>query len=266
MGENVNCLRLQHVMFWGGVVGWCLVLAWGTLLPVAAAETGVVMEEVSYTTEDNLTIYGSWIRPQPKEPAAAPAPAVILLHDYGFDRRDWSVLIPDLVQRGISVLAIDLRGHGKSTEGGQRIAQGDVASAAAYTLQHGYKDVLGALEWVQKQKTVQPKQISLVGAGLGGDIAYFCARKFSKRLRSTVVISPSIESISEGSFADSAARAILICASSGDANGSSMIAAESMVNFSAQPKKLVVYQSAAHGLALFYKHPELKLEILGWLR
>lgn len=248
---------------------WISVLAvvlWGTISGAAAAAE-LVMQEIAYRTEDKVTIAGSWVTPSLQENTPPPSRAVILLHDYGFDRRDWGIVIPDLIQRGYAVLAIDLRGHGKSTEGGTRISRDSAAaSGTMYTLDTGYKDVLGALQWVQSQKNIRRDQISLIGLGLGADITYFCARKFGKQLRSAIIISPSIQAIADGSFTGQRARGVLFCASTGDANGSSMMAAETMSNFSDQPKKVVVYQSNAHGLALFYKHPELLQEILAWLQ
>jgi hypothetical protein len=71
--------------------------------------------------------------------------------------------------------------------------------------------------------------------------------------------------LTEGSFTDTTPRGILFCASTGDASGSSMMAAESLVNFTESPKKILVYQSNAHGLAMFYKHPDMAPEILVWL-
>jgi hypothetical protein len=92
------------------------------------------------------------------------------------------------------------------------------------------------------------------------------ARQLAKQIRSAVVISPSPAAVSEGSFiSDTAARAVLFCASSGDATGSSMMAAESLANFTDSPKKVVIYPSNAHGLSMFYKHPEITREILSWL-
>jgi hypothetical protein len=44
------------------------------------------------------------------------------------------------------------------------------------------------------------------------------------------------------------------------------MAAESLVNFTEPPKKVLLYQSNAHGLAMFYKHPDMAPEILVWLR
>lgn len=234
--------------------------------PVFAEEVELGMEEVSYTTKDNVTIYGSWVVSQSKEKKPPKTPVVILLHDYGFDRRDWGIFIPDLVRHGYKVLAIDLRGHGKSTDGGGRQSGKYSPSVASSLMQAGYLDVQAALEWVARRKDTKTKDISLVGVGLGADIVYSCAGMLRKKIKASVVISPSLSAITSGSFTQNTPRAILFCASARDAQGSTMIAVESLANFTDDPKKVVIYDSAAHGLAMFYKHPEIKWEILAWLK
>jgi pimeloyl-ACP methyl ester carboxylesterase len=233
---------------------------------VFAEEVELFMQEVSYTTSDKVTIYGSWVVPQSQGEKHTKSPAVILLHDYGFDRRDWGIFIPDLVRQGYHVLAIDLRGHGKSTEGGNRLSESHSPLTRSYLLQVGYLDVQAALEWISRQKDTNPKNISVIGVGLGADLAYFCSGKFRKKIRTSVVISPSFAAVTDTNFVDATPRSVLFCASTKDANGSSMMAAESLSNFTNDPKRIVIYDSAAHGLVMFYKHPEIKQEILAWLR
>ena len=232
---------------------------------VAAENVDLVMQEVSYPTSDRVTIYGSWIVPQSKGAKRPAAPVVILLHDYGFDRRDWGVFIPDLVQQGYNVLAIDLRGHGKSTEGGQRLADPNSSATGSNFLQIGYLDVQGALAWIARRNDADRKHISVIGVGLGADLAYICWGKFPNKIRTTVAISPSFSAVTESSFVHSAPRSILFCAATKDSKGASRMAVESLANFTADPKRIVIYDSAAHGLAMFYKHPEMKREILAWL-
>jgi len=225
------------------------------------------MQEMSFVTEDNVTISGSWIVPESSEPSSKKYPVVILLHDYGFDRRDWGIFIPDLVQHGFGVLALDLRGHGKSIGSGVRASGAYSFGTSATFLSLGLVDIQGALEWLKKQNNVNMKAIALMGVGAGGDLAYQGARQLARQIHSAIVISPSPSALTEGTFiSDRPPRAVLFCASSGDSSGSSMMAAESLANFTELPKKVVIYQSNAHGLSMFYKHPEIAQEILTWLR
>jgi pimeloyl-ACP methyl ester carboxylesterase len=244
-----------------------LIMVWGWRLPSAAEHVDLHMQEIALTTPDQVVIAGSWITAAGWESEPKKRPAVILLHDFGLDRRDWGVFIPDLVNQGFQVLALDLRGHGQSTQAGARESGAYSFGTSSAFLDAGLRDVQGAVQWLKKRTDVNAKAISIIGAGAGGDLAYVAARQFGPRqIKSAIVISPSPSALTEAPFiADSAARGVLFCVSTGDSNGSAMLAAESLANFTAAPKKVVVYASQARGLSMFYKHPEMGAEILAWL-
>ena len=56
------------------------------------------------------------------EPSARPAPAVVLVHMYGRSKEDWDRFAQTLEDAGIIALAIDLRGHGRSSGSNARFA------------------------------------------------------------------------------------------------------------------------------------------------
>jgi len=225
-----------------------------------AGELELTMQDISLTTQDNVIVAGSWIVPQVEEHSKKRRPAVILLHDYGFNRRDWGIFIPDLIQQGYNVLAIDLRGHGQS-KGGKNPSTPSVE----YLMDVGHLDIAAAVQWLRAQKNTDKKAITLVGVGIGADLAYFSSGKYRKQIKASVVISPSYAAVIDGDFIGTKAQTILFCVSAKSQQGTSMLAAETLSNFTEDPKKLVIYNSSAHGFALFYKHPEIKQEILGWL-
>ncbi len=260
-------LRLMGSLMLCGLMLSGLMLSLGCFFAASAQEPELIMQEITFTTQDDVTLSGSWIVADGSDTASTKSPAVILVHDYGLDRRDWGIFIPDLVEQGLRVLAIDLRGHGQSIAAGIRQGGDYSFSTSSSFLSTGLLDIEGAVRWLKKRGDVNAKAISLVGVGAGGDLAYIAARQLGRRqIRSAVVISPSLSALTEGDFiADSPARAVLFCVSSGDSSGSSMMAAETLSNFTDSPKKVLVYTSNAHGLSMFYKHPEIALEILAWL-
>src|SRR5687767_13271715 len=68
---------------------------------------------VTFVTSDGVTI-GATLRPG----GDRRAPAVILVHQLATDREEWAPVIAKLAEPpGLTVLAIDLRGHGESTAG-----------------------------------------------------------------------------------------------------------------------------------------------------
>ena len=105
---------------------------------------------VSFATDDGGTIYADHYGTGKK--------GVVLVHGGRFSKESWSKQASVLVKEGFRVLAIDLRGRGRSTGPGQ----GDVFTAPLYL------DVLAAVRYLRANGT---KSVSLVGGSLDGGAA-----------------------------------------------------------------------------------------------
>ncbi|PID56877.1 hypothetical protein CSB45_09430 [candidate division KSB3 bacterium] len=222
------------------------------------------MEEVSFSSADGANVSGSWIVPVPPPGSTQKQrwPVVVLLHDYGMNRRDWNVLIPDLIQAKFAVLALDLREHGQ---------QGSVGAAPAssesmeYALKSGVSDVKACLKWLKSQKNVDAGRIGLAGIGIGSEITYLSSGFFKKKIKAAVVICPSYSAVVDWKFAGVEPQGILFCSASKSQQGMAMFAAQTLANFTKAPKRTIEYNSAACGIAMFYKHPGIKRAILDWM-
>ncbi len=107
-----------------------------------------IPEQVEFTTADGGRISADWY-PGGKR-------AVILAHGAIFNKESWRAQAKQLVSAGISVLAINFRGYGKSIAGKNKSAlEEDVLGAVNYLNELGYDTV------------------SVLGASMGGDA---CAR------------------------------------------------------------------------------------------
>lgn len=116
-------------------------------------------EDVRIPSRDpGIEIAGWWVPANPAD-SGTPARTVIVVHGFTACRHDHAVLLPAgmLHKAGFSVLLIDLRDHGDSTREDGRFAGGT----------DEYRDVLGAWDWVQSEKGVDPRSIGLVGVSLG---------------------------------------------------------------------------------------------------
>ena len=119
-------------------------------------------------------------------------PAAILLHMWERDRYDWLKLIPELQKANYVVMAIDLRGHGKSLyrSNGKRI------TSDVYTNLPNMKyDAIAAYQFAGRQKIVDPEKISVMGASIGAIVAvkFAYATMFMKNMpiNSLTLISPA---------------------------------------------------------------------------
>lgn len=133
--------------------------------PLAATEPSST--PVSFTTPDGFTIKGTLTIPTsgPKR-----HPVVILAPQFGQTRDSFAPLAERLNARGIATLALDLRGHGESTDkGGAPVAVTDdfMASAKAVGFDKIPADLAQAAAWVRKQHGIDRRRVGLAGASLG---------------------------------------------------------------------------------------------------
>lgn len=118
-------------------------------------------------------------------------PTVVLLHSIGYSSDNWGQLIPDLNNAGYAVIAIDLRGHGKSV-----LDSGFHQKSWVYFTTKTYQkipsDVVAVLNQAQKQsRVVSLDNLAIVGADLGANAAVLVAKELKKKPKALVLISPS---------------------------------------------------------------------------
>jgi len=180
-----NLLTLAYAWLAGS--GW----AWAQEPPAP--------QRVTFTTQDGVKIVGDFYDAGAggdQKPAF-----VILLHMYMKDRTSWAPLIPELTRSRISVLAIDLRGHGESTEVVEVTPPADEEEAAQppdeereteeetpkgptgsdlvervkardkKVFKAMTEDVWSAYEWLAKSGKVDLARFGLVGASVGCTVA-----------------------------------------------------------------------------------------------
>jgi dienelactone hydrolase len=121
---------------------------------------------MSLTTPDGFVLKGTLAIPA----QAGPRPVVLLAHAFGTDSSGWKVLLDDLAARGIATLALDLRGHGKSTKKGEAtlaVTEDFKASSAAVGFDRIPADLAQAAAWVRRQPRIDGHRLGLAGASLG---------------------------------------------------------------------------------------------------
>ncbi|HEV2472387.1 MAG TPA: alpha/beta fold hydrolase [Chthonomonadales bacterium] len=143
-----------------------------TILKQAATAAAGGPVTISYKTSDGWTIVGDLYRPM--HPSKE---AVLLLHERGGSGQDWSELCRALATAGITALAIDQRGAGRSTSGpggtgsnAPRRTSGDIAAAVAQLARYG--------------------AMGLCGASYGANNALIYAAAHPRQIRSVVLYSP----------------------------------------------------------------------------
>jgi dienelactone hydrolase len=145
-------------------------------LPALLATAQAATTEMSLTTQDGYTLYGTLTVPD----GMGRHPVVILAHQFRSDRNGWAPLAAKLQARGLATLALDLRGHGASTDqAGVKVAvTGDfLPSARLVGLDQIPSDLALAANWVRKQKGVNGRRVGLAGSSVGAFASLLAAPK-----------------------------------------------------------------------------------------
>jgi dienelactone hydrolase len=140
----------------------CLLAPLASLVVSAAPGT----TEMVLTSPDGFALKGTLTLPAAK----GKVPVVILAHQFRSDRTGWTPLAERLAARGIGTLALDLRGHGASTQkdGAEVTVSSDFGpSAKAVGFERIPADLVQAATWLRKQPGVDGRRIGLAGSSVG---------------------------------------------------------------------------------------------------
>lgn len=186
MGTAMILHGLAHLLLCGGfpIAAWAQTTARPTTQP----------QTLQLETSDGVQLAATFYPPVSAGggggTAPAAAPVAILLHDLDGSQRTVTTLATGLQQRGIAVVAPDLRGHGGSLEGTGPGATGKLASKSlrrpdfeAMARSRGGRirdqaavrgDVEAVAAWIREQAatgTLDADRLFVIGSGLGAAVA-----------------------------------------------------------------------------------------------
>lgn len=207
---------------------------------------------VTFETPDGVELAGSWM-PVAGQPDA---PAVLLVHAFSRDRREWDPFVPAFREKGLAVLTLDLRGHGESTR--KKSGRIQVTPRLLKDPRAFPRDVETACQWL----LARTRKAGVAGWQVGANLAVLATA--NGWAQAGVAISPSTTNLAElsGSRATKP-RSTLVIASVGDPGREA--SARSLVADGEGAKKLIVYPGAEHARTLLEKHQEAADETVAWL-
>lgn len=151
------------------------------------ADSGADYEEVAFSPRgwDEITLRGWWLQ------ADESAPTIIWLHGLDSNKGSRIEVVAGLRGAGFNVLAFDFRGHGES----------DKAPMGAAI--HEQDDVLGAIDWLARERGVLIDRVGLLGISYGSAIAILTAAR-TPDIRAVMADSPfaSLTELMTGEAAD----------------------------------------------------------------
>jgi pimeloyl-ACP methyl ester carboxylesterase len=230
----------------------------GTATSIAASSGKVVQ----LTTSDQVKLIGDWNAPANGE---AKFPAVILVHGFGQDRRQWDGFVKDsLVPAGFAALTFDLRGHGGSND----------KAGAPLSPQPNWRsdpqqfplDIQAAIQWIKSRNDVDLNRIALIGSDLGAELAFLASGKYEE-VRSAIAISGDVGNAAAltKSIPDFQPHSILYIATQGDSQGAS--SAREFEKRTGFPVRVQIFENSdARGAKILQDVPEAAGLIVDWLK
>lgn len=189
-----------------------------------------------------------------------PGPGMLLIHQCNMDRTSWTNISTALVDAGIHVLTLDLRGFGDSEGEG-------ISSGFPMLLQKSAGDSDMALEYLSSQSGVDVARLGVGGASCGGMIlADLAARR--PGVKALMLLSSPPSETAVQNMADTPGLAVFGAATEDDPVTRGVAdALRGAVAGSKHPHSIAkIYAGTEHGLPMFETNPDLEPQLLDWLK
>lgn len=216
-------------------------------------------ERVSFPTRDGVTIVGDW------QPVPSLQGATILLHMMPETRQSWASMQRALAKKNIASVAIDLRGHGESTqmEDGQIM---DFRQFPDTEHQNYILDATAAMDWL-RGKGMTLDRIYVVGASIGANAALALLADEPK-LAGAVVFSPRMDyrgidlSVDIGNILP---HQSVLCIAAEDDPEPFADTKQMFEEVASEDKVFLPYKVAGHGTAILNADSSLADKIATWV-
>jgi pimeloyl-ACP methyl ester carboxylesterase len=196
-------------------------------------------------------------------------PLIVLIHGLSSDHLAWGDLPATLVKSGYSVFALDLRGHGKSTE---TVNHNKVTWRLFENEQwlKLYQDLDSAIQFFQaahkKYPAVDAKNVALLGENLGANLAVFSAAERQNHVKTLLLMSPGLDYkgiIPSQAIVDIDNSVLMI---TGKDNEYAMHSAERLYKWIVGKKTLQIYQKVTDKPDRFSEGTALGGQLIQWLQ
>ena len=226
-------------------------------LAVAAAEPPAP-RVVDLSAPDGLKLKGTFFA------AAAPGPAVLLLHQCNRQRKVWDELAARMTAAGINVMTVDLRGYGDSE--GTPVDKLKPEEINVVFTEKMPLDVETAYKFLVAQPSVSPGNLVVGGASCGVNQSVHLAMKHTE-IKALVLLSEITDGNGRDFLRAHPALPLFLATAEDDADPGVSDLMQWLATMSANAQtKFVRYKTGGHGVEMFAAHAELPAEIVDWVK
>ncbi len=155
----------------------------------AAKKEASTKHKIEFTTKDKFILSGDLYIANKK----SNKPLVVALHSFSLNAKNWSDLAQNLRLKGYNVLAMDLRGHGRSIYNENL----KLRSRYKFTKKDWQKlpnDVIASINYVKSNyPAINCNEVIFVGADIGASAGVLAGVNLKKQPVKFVIISPMID-------------------------------------------------------------------------
>jgi len=221
-------------------------------------------------------LYVPGMKPDDEESAAPEAdgeepkvkfPLVILLHGLNHTHKVWNDFPASLIKAGYAVLAVDLRGHGKSTktQSGHRITWRFFKPADWKQMP---LDICEAIRFFSKSEdypAVDGENIALIGEKLGANVAVLTTQKTKEAVKTLTLISPGLDykGLIPSAGLMEFNKPVLLLTSQDDEYGNK--STHGLYNWILGQKTLMEYGRIGDGAEMLVGKPAIAATIVDWI-
>ena len=210
--------------------------------------------DVDLEATDGVTLKATYHSP------GRPGPGMLLIHQCNMDRSSWDGISSALVESGVHVLTLDLRGFGDSEGAG---ISGDFPGF----LQKSSADADMALAHLVSQDGVDGSRLGVGGASCGGMITADLAARASG-VKALMLLSSPPSGAAVANMADTPHLAVFGAATENDpvTRGVADALRAAVAGSKHADSVAKIYAGTEHGLPMFEPNTDLQPALLAWLR
>ena len=218
-----------------------------------AAPAAAQSQDVDLTSADGTVLKATYMSP------GQSGPAMLLVHQCNMDRTSWGGIAAQLVDAGVHVLTLDLRGFGES--GGPPLREIGFQTF----MQHAPGDVDVAFDYLAAQEGVDAERVGAGGASCGAMLTADLAAR--RDIEALMLLSGPPSEAAVANMASSADLAVFAAAATGDTVTPGVAdALQGAVDGSGHPHSTAkIYDGPEHGLPMFDKNADLEPALVSWL-